>query len=280
MNITHANGDTKKTHETTCTQKKRFFKLVGVTCGFHISPLFDSYKSNKNIRLMVCVKMCHLMTTILFVRHGESDANAYIHADPNDPNLQHKLDMMGDPDLTPVGHEQAKAVGEYLANKLFGQKAYVLTSQLARTKQTAEPFCKLHDTTYDSDELLLEYTRPHKLLTEAELKRGIKTHETWDIFTQQMETFIDALEVIMQCSGDKPIVIFGHSLFLSVMVSYLGSCKKMIPDKSQLTFRFPNCSITAFQYSQGTWKIFQVASIAHLPKEIVTGTECPYGIIN
>lgn len=27
------------------------------------------------------------MTTILFVRHGESDANAFIHNDPHDPDL-------------------------------------------------------------------------------------------------------------------------------------------------------------------------------------------------
>ena len=221
-----------------------------------------------------------MSTRIIFVRHGESDANAYIHKDPNDPELATKIDAMGDPELTLIGKKQSEAVGKYLANALVNEKVQVLTSLLMRTIQTAEPFRKLHEPNvevYSSDELLLEYTRPHKMLTEAEIQRGIKIHETWNEFTQQVETFVDVLENIAQCSSGRPIVIFGHSLFLSVMLSYIGSCKKMIPDKSQLIFRSPNCSITVFEYSQGAWKILQVASIAHLSNEIITGVECLLG---
>ena len=227
------------------------------------------------------------MTTILFVRHGESDANTFIHKNPNDPHLEMKINSIPDPQLTEIGKLQANCVGLFLADKLKGKHVHLITSLFTRTIQTSEPFHNLHKEfikIYDNDPLLQEYNRPGKHQTEG--GKIFKTHHTWKSFTDDVETFVDVLENITNSdfqaslqndNSTTPIVIFGHSLFLSVMLSYIGSSKTMTPDQSQLIFKSPNCSITTLNYSQGTWKIYNVNSIAHLPNELVTGTECPFG---
>lgn len=227
------------------------------------------------------------MTTIIFVRHGESQANVHIHNDPNDPDLSQKICALGDPELSHKGFTQATAVGNYLNKKLdcdyYEQKVRVLTSLYTRTIQTSQPF---YDTAkgksiiemYEHTDMLCEYTKPMHQLTDEHKSKGLRHHETWKDFTDQVEDFVNLLETMCQVN-QSPIVVFGHSLFISVLVSYLGSCKKMIPEKHELTFRFPNCSITTFNYSQGSWKIFNVGSIAHLLPPHVTGVECPFGTV-
>lgn len=166
------------------------------------------------------------MTTIVFVRHGESDANAFIHNDPNDPDLEAKINSIADPQLTETGKKQAQSVGEFLSEKFEGKYVHLVTSLFSRTIQTSEPFHKLHKKfikIYDNDPLLQEYSRPgkheHKDYGE---KKNFKTHHTWKSFTDDVEIFVDVLEHMANCDS-TPIVIFGHSLFLSVMLSYIGS---------------------------------------------------------
>lgn len=219
------------------------------------------------------------MTTIIFIRHGESETNKFIHQDPNDPHLSDKLNALGDPHLTENGKSQAKQVGTFLASKLDGKKVRVLTSLFTRTNETAKPFLELYAkniTMHERLELLSEYTKPEKNLTKEHLEKGLRNHQSWNDFVCTIKEFVDMLEDMSQCNDD-PIVIFGHSLYLSALTSYLGSSLTFMPEKTQLTFRFPNCSITTFQYSQGCWKIFNVASIAHLSENATTGTECEYG---
>ena len=219
------------------------------------------------------------MTTVIFVRHGESESNWFIHQDRNDPELSNKINALGDPNLTDQGRQQAECVGGYLYERLKGQNVRVFTSPFARTFQTSKPFVeKMEDDSILSKSLpiLQEYTKPEKQLTEDHLKRSIVHHKTWDDFTDNIRVFVDQLEDHCQENG-HPIVIFGHSLYLSAMTSYLGSSKQTMPKKEQLVFRFPNCSITTFEFSQGNWRIFNVASLAHLPNRIITGVECSFG---
>ena len=219
------------------------------------------------------------MTTILFIRHGESETNKFIHQDPNDPYLSDKINAVGDPHLTDNGNMQSKQVGDYLISYLKDKKVRVLTSLFTRTIETSQPFCDeyaLNIYTNESLEILSEYTKPQKKLTEKHLKKGLRNHTNWDDFTKTIEECVDILEDMAQCNN-QPIIVFGHSLYISVLTSYLGSSKTFMPEKNQLTFRFPNCSITSYEYSQGTWRIFNVASIAHLTQNVITGTECPFG---
>ena len=221
------------------------------------------------------------MTTILFIRHGESETNKFIHQDPNDPHLSDKINAVGDPHLTENGILQAKQVGEYLITILKDKKVRVLTSLFTRTIETSQPFCdeyKSNVSENESLEILSEYTKPQKKLTDEHLKKGLRNHIDWYDFTVSIEECVDILEDMAQCNN-QPIIVFGHSLYISTLISYLGSSKMFMPEKSQLIFRFPNCSITSCEYSQGSWRIFNVASIAHLTHDVITGTECPFGNI-
>jgi broad specificity phosphatase PhoE len=219
------------------------------------------------------------MTTVVFVRHGESNSNVYLHENPKDPELSSKINALGDPDLSELGKKQAAVVGKFLHKCLINQKVRVLTSLFSRTKQTSDPFIKIfkkHIISVNHLEVLNEYTKQEKNLTEKHLEKGISHHDNWKHFTEKIIEFVDLLENLCQCN-ESTIIVFGHSLFISATISYLGSSKQMMPLKNQLTFRLPNCSITTTEYSQGSWRIFNVGSIAHLSKEIVTGTECSFG---
>ncbi len=229
------------------------------------------------------------MTTIIFVRHGESLSNILIHQNninkTSKTTLTDQLNEIGDPHLTVTGNKQSIAVGEYLCKQLGTKYVRVLTSLFTRTQETSKPFCDMYSKyikSNDSLELLSEYTKPEKKLTKEHLKRGLKPHQNWDEFTKTIKNFVIILEEMdsADCSEPITIVIFGHSLYISVLTSYLGSRKTFIPTNNQLVFRCPNCSITTVEYSNEIskgWKINNVASIAHLPKEIVTGIECDYG---
>lgn len=115
-------------------------------------------------------------------------------------------------------------------------------SPFIRTQQTAEPFLRKHQLVAQREHLLLlqEYTKPEKNLTDENKKRGIVHHNTWESFTNDVKKFVDLLEEMAQ-NNNKTIVIFGHSLFLSAMLSYIGSSQKFMPTKKELHFRLPNC---------------------------------------
>jgi len=221
------------------------------------------------------------MTTVIFVRHGESESNWFIHQDKGDPELTNNINALGDPELTELGKNQAEAVGDYLHARLKDKIVRVFSSPFARTHQTAEPFISRKSKeriTFSCRTLgvLQEYTKPEKQLTEDHHNKGIVHHETWDDFTKRIRIFAEQLEDHCQ-ENAHPIVIFGHSLYLSALTSYIASSKQMMPKKEQLVFRIPNCSITTFEFSQGSWRIFNVASLAHLRTKAITGTECPFG---
>lgn len=151
-----------------------------------------------------------------------------------------------------------------------------MTSLYTRTIQTAAPFLEYHKEyvkIYENEPLIQEFNRPTKHNTNAKFK----IHRDWKSFTDDVVEFVDMIEHMASCDS-TPIVIFGHSLFLSAMLSNIGSNRTMVPnDISQLIFKSPNCSITTFNYSQGSWKIYNVNSVAHLPSELITGTECSFG---
>jgi broad specificity phosphatase PhoE len=243
------------------------------------------------------------MTTIIFVRHAESDANVFLHKGSNSIThftQEHKeivnqqINALGNPSITNVGQKQSETVGKYLVQQLLNENVkseqiLVSTSLFDRAESTAQSFVDEWETTTKqklnlfSDPLLCEYTSPDKKLSSHDLSKGITPHESWEHFTDQVKTFVQFMENVRE---HDYVIIFGHSLFLSAMTSYIGSSKMFMPNKSQLVFRVPNCSITTFQYSKKSpedshqkWKIHQQASIAHLPKELVTGRESSFGTI-
>lgn len=77
-------------------------------------------------------------TTIVLVRHGESM--------PEHPDFPHPVrDGHGDPELAPVGHEQARLVGQRLAAEHRAGRTIdaIYVTSLQRTHQTARPLVEL-----------------------------------------------------------------------------------------------------------------------------------------
>jgi broad specificity phosphatase PhoE len=213
--------------------------------------------------------------TVIFVRHGESKANVLQHADRNAADLQEKMDALGDPGLSETGVKQADMTAYYLANKLSGS-ILVLGSKMKRAYRTAQMF---HHRRYESRErytaLLNEYTRPSKKLTNEHVASGIVHHKSWDEFTANVVAFVDMMEREVE---EETVVVFGHSLFCSVLVTYISSGKQVLPEKDNCVFRFPNASISTFVYKEETksWRILHTASTAHLGDSIKTGLECDH----
>lgn len=74
---------------------------------------------------------------IVFVRHGESDANVFLHN--NDPDADRHINNLGDPSLSELGREQGIAVGKALIDslaKMNNPAVTVLVSQFMRAQQT------------------------------------------------------------------------------------------------------------------------------------------------
>ena len=230
------------------------------------------------------------MTLIIFVRHGESEANVIIHQEmdllPHKKSsyaeMGEKLNKVGtDPLLSELGHKQAQNIANYLIKQLDGKPIKVISSTYARAIQTADPLVKSYDKIleYVTSELLIEYTHPDRKLSEEDTKKGIKTHLNWNDFLDDISEFIAFIEYkIKSQTEDVPIVIYGHSIYLSVLTSYLGSAKTYFPEKKDLVFRFPNTSITTYQYdkNRSAWNILNVANIRHIPQELLSGIECPF----
>ena len=70
------------------------------------------------------------MTTLIFVRHGQSASN-----------LAQRFTGQGDTPLTELGHLQAQCTAEFLKDRKIDK---IYTSDLSRAMQTAEPTAKMH----------------------------------------------------------------------------------------------------------------------------------------
>lgn len=216
---------------------------------------------------------------IVFVRHGESEANIYLHN--NDEDADNKINKLGDPELSKLGFMQSEETCKSIMKHLIesgSPKVTILVSKFTRARQTSEYFIDNYvgemNVVYTPD--LLEYTPLKKQLSQLHLDSGLYHDNTWDDFKNRVVTFCD--KYVTQVPTE-PIIVFGHSLFFSCLMSYISSHKKFIPDKHELTFRFPNCSISSvcWDLDRERWVIDFVASIAHLSSNIVTGTHVPFG---
>ena len=82
------------------------------------------------------------MTTVIFVRHGQSTAN-----------LERVFAGHTDASLTDLGHKQAENTAKFLKNYPIGA---IYSSDLARSMQTAEPTAKSHGLPIIPDRALRE----------------------------------------------------------------------------------------------------------------------------
>lgn len=173
---------------------------------------------------------------IIFVRHGESQSNLFLHN--NDPDASRKIQQIGDPELTELGTLQATCTAKHLCETLMHMelpKVRVLISPFARAQQTAKPFLEMYCSKIKESQVipdLLEYTSPEKNLCQQHLETGLKHDKSWDEFKERIIKF----EKIVGGEPDCPIIVFGHSMFISCLVSYISSQKNLFSRKESNVF--------------------------------------------
>ena len=216
---------------------------------------------------------------IVFVRHGESEANIFIHN--NDPDAGNKIDNLGDPKLSELGKSQAESVGKSLIKHLIESgtpSVNVLISKFTRAIETSKYFTNHYPGKLTSNitSELIEFTPVKKNLSQVHLDSGIFHDQTWDDFKDRVIKFCNEY---LNEPPKETIIVFGHSLFISCLVSYISSHRRLFPEKNELCFRFPNCSITSVLWDdeRKRWVIDHVASIAHMPLKLITGTHTMFG---
>lgn len=215
----------------------------------------------------------------VFVRHGESESNRFIHSGASD--LSAKISAIGDPKLTELGHRQAIVTSFFLCDKLqhLGSPTVdVRASLFSRTQQTALEFLELYKTHIDSAvsmSELSEWTPPRKQLSEKHIAAGLKHDESWQTFEMRVRAFAAWMAERAQ-ENEKITIIFGHSVFIGALFSFLSTQCTQFPSEQGLSFELPNCSISTVAKLPLRWSIHYIGAISHLSGELVTGYHSPF----
>lgn len=221
------------------------------------------------------------MPQIIYIRHGESMSNQFLHTGGNPSDYP----QIADPALTELGKIQSELTAQYLSTKyrvigeVFSMKLEVMVAPYQRTLDTMKPFVASVGVGVDSDsnlkitidDDLREYTSPKKSIPDkftfdhdADFSSFVKRVSHWkNKFTEYLST----------CSSDV-ILIFGHSQFFSVLLALQAGVPLEALSGERTIFHLPNCSISVVRFDDNSkeWEILGVASVGHLPCEYRSGT--------
>lgn len=214
---------------------------------------------------------------IIFVRHGESEANKAFTTRENKGSYP----ITPDPSLSETGKKQAEHTGQYLTDcfkTMTNPKITVWYSPFLRTMETAAPFVdKAKDMIVDRKCVpeLQEYTRIS--LPDSVKKAGCIEHHSYTDFINRLRQFKEILWHKYQVMEDNEhLVIFAHSLVISNLLMSFVSSTSMLHDQ-HCFIHVPNCSISCVRFTEKqNISIYTTASIAHLPPDLVTGTHVPF----
>lgn len=228
--------------------------------------------------------MTHLNNFVIYVRHAESEANTIIHENKKKgkTSLSASQEIIfhsfADPKITSTGIEQSKTTAKYLFDQLRKMNKTNITvflSPMRRAQETGKYFIECFKDTQITVKVLnelQEYTSTDVIFDEQHAH--LIKHESKEQFYHQVMKFNDLLhEELKTHTPEHALIIFGHSLFFSSLLSYhIQHEKNKITDVSSL--QLPNCSISCESYNpkDKTWKTFMIGHTSHLPKEIMTGT--------
>ncbi|MDW3219739.1 MAG: histidine phosphatase family protein [Acidimicrobiales bacterium] len=172
---------------------------------------------------------------LIIVRHGRPE---------------HVEDVAGaaDPDLADVGHRQAERVGEYLAP--MGVDV-VVTSPLARARQTAAPLARMLGLEPIVVDGVAEYDRHDSSYVPAEVTRQLirdgATDETWedplsvlgeDEKRRWMTGVHDAFASIVAENPGRRVAVFCHGMVTSVWFAQMlgiDDTLRFVPDYAGVT---------------------------------------------
>lgn len=235
---------------------------------------------------------------VVYVRHAESEANVIIHKEKDklkklSDDQDELINSYIDPNITSLGEQQALYTAKYLIERIRLMNKTNITvwiSPFRRTQETAKYFINLcieNNITYKVQIIpeLQEYTTNKKPVSEILIDNGIVIHKSFSEFVSQVIIFNNILKNELRKQDQNTIhILFGHSLFFSVLMSYHIIHEQVFP-KNISSLQLPNCSISCealnetynnSDNNESAWLTFVVGSISHLPNNIVTGNHIPF----
>jgi len=201
------------------------------------------------------------MTDLILVRHGQSEGNE-------------KRLFLGhtDLDLTPLGREQAKRAGAYLAGERIDA---VYSSDLIRAYHTAEPIAAAHGLTPIRDAELREiFAGEWEGLDNATLRAryqrqywlfrhdiGLSEPEGGETTAAVGVRILHALERIAAAHPDGRVAVVTHATSICMgTAAALG-----LPRESAKRIALPpNASVSVLRYCEGYFSLMSYAEHAYL----------------
>lgn len=216
---------------------------------------------------------------ILLIRHGESENNAILHHNKDISDEDFTTKKVANPGLTYKGCVQAKKTGVFLSQALCGRKVDVYCSRLNRASRTAE--------------IAMPYQVTWALETGAISKdHTLSCLDEWDKHGDEKIEVVrgridELLNFLYNCELENPdrvIVLFGHSLLFSLLLSRIMSedpfSRPASIDKTRVSeigyvpcesivhipVELPNCSISNIYINPKTKRIsvYQLGKTDHL----------------
>lgn len=227
----------------------------------------------------------------IYIRHGETHSNKLVHGKTLSDDDEKKIKQECNPDLTDIGLEQGVVTADYLTNAIKESgfsKIILLVSEYDRAKKTAEPFINKLETLakhdgisfsikYDTE--IIEYTPIHKVIPDELQRRGITHDPTISDFIQRVTRFNNNLKEQLQAIDSSTVVIiYGHSLFFSVLLTHQGT-QELFSKIKWVAHELPNCSVSTVSYKpqSNIWSIHNTGSTSHLPSALTTGSHTLFG---
>ncbi|WP_042459465.1 histidine phosphatase family protein [Neobacillus dielmonensis] len=196
------------------------------------------------------------MTTIAFVRHGNTDWNIEKRAQGHSHNP-----------LNETGFKQARAVAERLAKEEWD---LLLSSDLLRAKQTAEIISSRIGLPILYDERLRERNRGEieGTIEEERIQIWGKDWRSLNLWQESYQSLRERgrqfVEDLYQRYPDKKILVVTHGFFLIHMLYEL--CPNETNEKDALD----NTSITIIRSKNNGWEYLLYNSTSHLKTEEIT----------
>ena len=157
---------------------------------------------------------------LYLVRHGEAAAKWGEHSDPG---------------LSSLGRQQAAAAAGELLD-LLPVGARLLSSPLARARETAEPLATALDQQPLIDERLREIPSPVPLEQRQDWLRGFMAQSWGDQPAQLLQWRQSALDLMLEQTSDA--VFFTHFLVINAIVGHVQACEQTLyswPDNGSIT---------------------------------------------
>jgi broad specificity phosphatase PhoE len=182
------------------------------------------------------------VTKIYMVRHGKAEAG---------------FGGAMDPGLDETGRSQAQAVAEKL--KGIGVLP-IITSPLARTRQTAAPLAKLWNATPAIEDAVAEIPSPADMTLEgrANWLRALMAGSWRDVSPELASWREHCIATVTAIPHDA--VIFSHYVAINVIAGAATG------DDRVLVFSPDNCSVTIFETDGTTLRLIEKGAEAPLTK--------------